>query len=281
MRRSENNKKLYKVERSGLKIVTRMILFLSFVIIFAALIGKGGSEGGIAITPSVTPSPTPLSAHFDETPDSRQVTITQSTWYAIQLAAFENKEAADDLAQSYQARGAAGYVINSANRYRVLAAVYPKKEDAQAVRSQLKDSHGIDSYVYEMVIPELTLNISGMKGQVDVIEASLQFLKDSLLELQKISIALDQKEANQQDVANNIKTLAQRAKELYGFFGFRFTSPKHLMAQKIEALLTMYTALDNSSILQESGSVTLAATLKKLTLTMIENTQKEFEAIME
>ena len=261
--------------------MTRMILFLCFVIILGGLAEKWREGTGITVIPLVTESPPPLSQAFDETPDKREVSTKESTWYAIQLAAFENKEAADELALSYQSRGAAGVVLFAGNRYRVLASVYSDKEDAQAVRNQLKSTHEIDSYIYEMVIPEMTLKISGVKGQIDVLAAAMQFLRDGLYEIQKISVALDQKEANRQDVANNIKILAMRANELNRLFETRFANPKHTTAQRLQELLKMYIALETFENSQDSGAVVFAAKLKELTISMIEKTQAQFKEIMQ
>jgi len=278
MRRSENRKKRYHVEKSGFKILTGLLMFFSFVIVLGGILSKGG---GMTVSPIATPSPTPLNVTFDETADSRQVSIEESVWYALQLAVFESKGAAEEMAKSYVSRGAAGYVLHAKERYRVLASVYPAKEEAQAVRNQLKQSHGIDSYIYEMTIPQLTLKISGMKGQVDVIDAALQFLREGLYEIQKTSVALDEKQANRDDVANNIKILSLRAKELTNLFQTRFTNPKHGTALKIESILNEYMLAEERVSLDDSNGVTLAAELKQFTLRMIDLTLQTFEEMMQ
>lgn len=279
MRRSEKRKKRYRVKKSGLKISTGFILFFSFVIVLGGIFSRSGT-GGMTVEPVSTVAPPPLSEAFDETADSRQVTVEESTWYALQLAAFESKEAAEELAQSYIARGAAGFVLHAENRYRVLASVYPDKEDARAVRDRLKQSHGIDSYIYEMTMPSLTLKISGMKGQVDIIDAALRFLSEGLYEIQKISVALDEKQANREDVANNIKNLSLRAGELKRLFETRFLGSKNEIALSIEKILGDYAMLNEAFSTEDSNSVTLAAELKQLTLRMIASTIEAFEAIM-
>lgn len=272
MRRSESKQKLYRVEKSGLKTATRMMIFLSFVIIFAGLLSRGGGDLDLTVTPSATPSPTPLTETFDETVETKEITLPETVWYAIQMGAFESEEAAKTLAATYQNRGAAGYVMFQENRYRVLASVYPNKDDAQTVRTQLKTSHEIDSYVHEVAMPELTLKLTGMKGQIDIIEAALRFFPDALTQLQKMSIALDRKEANQQEVANELHVLCARAEELISVFSKRFTSPKHIMVERIEHLLSLYRQLEGAINADETLAVALAASLKYQTLAMIDST---------
>ena len=87
------------------------------------------------------------------------------TWYALQLGAFDSADAAESLAASYRSRGAAGYV-RVQGQYRVLAAAYAARADAQAVITQLRTRHQVDAVLTEIVQPEVTLRMVGRPDQL-------------------------------------------------------------------------------------------------------------------
>ena len=157
----QTRKRVYPSERKPAKWVSYSLLFLSAVILFSGVAARSGGDAVFEIV--ATPSPIPLDAAFDETRETREITLNGSVWYALQLGAFETEEAAGQLAEQFQRRGAAGYLWPE-ERFRVLAAVYPEKEDAQAVRQQLRDQHDVDSYLFEISIPSVSLRMTGMRG---------------------------------------------------------------------------------------------------------------------
>ena len=179
----QTRKRVYPSERKPAKWVSYSLLFLSAVILFS---GVAARSGGDAVFETVaTPSPIPLDAAFDETRETREITLNGSVWYALQLGAFETEEAARQLAEQFQRRGAAGYLWPE-ERFRVLAAVYPEKEDAQAVRQQLRDQHDVDSYLFEISIPSVSLRMTGMRGQIDILEAAFLHAEELIRQMERI-----------------------------------------------------------------------------------------------
>lgn len=90
-----------------------MVELLAFVFIgrgasIRTCLGGGGEDVDIQLAQTATPIPT--DEVFDETVESREIALPSSTWYALQLGAFENEKAADELARQFMQRGAAGYV---------------------------------------------------------------------------------------------------------------------------------------------------------------------------
>ena len=272
-------KKTYPAPYGGKRFWTGAMLFLSCVVLFAGFLSRGTSRDDLTVVPSVTPAPTQVMETFDETPDSREITIPARAWYAIQLGVYENQDAARQQAESFISRGAAGYVFEDGGRYRVLAAVYPAQEDAKTVRGQLKDQHEIDSYVYTLNQPELVLRMSGMAGQLDALEAALTFLPQAAVQLQAMSIALDQREADTSRTASDLSGLYAQAQTLFTLLESRFPSPRHTLVdgllKQLKNLQTRITGLGNRQL----GLVELAAALKYETLASIGEVNQFLQSI--
>ena len=73
-----------KHTRTGGGLATRVMLFFSAVIILAGIANRftGGDE--LTATVLATPSPTPLTAAFDETVEIREITLPAEVWYCLQ-----------------------------------------------------------------------------------------------------------------------------------------------------------------------------------------------------
>ncbi|NCB05010.1 MAG: hypothetical protein EOM69_05760, partial [Clostridia bacterium] len=108
---NEENKRVYPSGGFPGKLLTYAMLFFSLVLILAGLFGKNTRGGELLVQVMATPEPTLSTDVFDETPETREITLTTTTWYAIQLGAFENEASAKEMAIEYQSRGAAGYVF--------------------------------------------------------------------------------------------------------------------------------------------------------------------------
>ena len=124
MRAGRLKTKRYKVRRRGGRGVVALLL--------AALLLAGAAymvkEKQIPVFAAPSPTLTPAESRQE----TRTITLPAATWYALQLGVFEQESAAKSLAESYQGRGAAGY-IDDGEHYRVLAAAYETRADAQAV----------------------------------------------------------------------------------------------------------------------------------------------------
>ena len=98
-----------KHTRTGGGLATRVMLFFSAVIILAGIANRftGGDE--LTATVLATPSPTPLTAAFDETVEVREITLPAEVWYCLQSGIFSNEAAAREKSLAYSDRGAPAY----------------------------------------------------------------------------------------------------------------------------------------------------------------------------
>ena len=234
----QGKRRVYPSERKPAKWVSYSLLFLSAVILFSGVAARSGDDAVIQTV--ATPSPIPLDAAFDETRETQEITLNGSVWYALQLGAFETEEAAHQLAEQFQRRGAAGYVWQN-ERYRVLAAVYPEKEDAQAVRQQLREQHDVDSYLYEISVPALSLRMTGMKGQIEILEAAFLHADELIRQTERISETLDRQEITPAEAVTELNTLREQVELVALRMEQRFAAPK-LAVERLIALFQDYAA---------------------------------------
>ena len=261
----QTRKRVYPSERKPAKWVSYSLLFLSAVILFS---GVAARSGGDAVFETVaTPSPIPLDAAFDETRETREITLNGSVWYALQLGAFETEEAAGQLAEQFQRRGAAGYLWPE-ERFRVLAAVYPEKEDAQAVRQQLRDQHDVDSYLFEISIPSVSLRMTGMRGQIDSLEAAFLHAEELIRQMERISETLDRQEITPAEAAEELNTLREQVELVALRMEQRFLSPRNAAVTGLIGLMRDYAAFAREKTGQESNAL-LSRQLKYQTIQTI------------
>lgn len=245
-------RRVYPSERKPARWVSYSLLFLSAVILFSGVAARSG--GDAVIQTVATPSPIPLDAAFDETRETREITLNGSVWYALQLGAFETEEAAGQLAEQFQRRGAAGYIWPD-ERYRVLAAVYPEKEDAQAVRQQLREQHDVESYLFEIDVPAVVLRMTGMRGQIDILEAAFLHAEELIRQMERISETLDRQEITPAEAADELNTLREQVELVALRMEQRFVAPRNTTVTRLIGLMRDYAAFAREKTGQESNAL--------------------------
>lgn len=256
------NKRIYPSERTPSKWLSYLLLFLSAVIVLS---GLAGSKGDLTTIESIaTETPEPMADYFDETRETREISLSSQTWYALQLGAFEKESSANEQALLFQKRGAAGYVWLE-SRYRVLAAVYPLREDAQLVREQLQERHSIDSYLYEITLPELQLRLTGMKGQLDILQAAFLHADDLITNLQLLSVTLDRQEIGNEESIQTLQTYAQQLDQVAMKLEQRFSPPRNDVVQQLISFFREYSSFARN-IQSTESSAALGQRIKFQTL---------------
>lgn len=203
--------------------VRRLLLLAGLLVIGAGLLIRSGATQELLAERITSPSPTPVTAAFDETVETREVTLPAENWYAIQTGVFSAEESAAQKANAYSDRGAPGTVIQDGAKWRVFIACYGSESDASAVRTRLGESQRVETYLYTWSCPELRLRLTGMAGQLDVVEAGLSLLMQTAAQLRDTATLLDAgqlttAEAHEAVVSMNdrLNLWAGTAKERFG-----------------------------------------------------------------
>lgn len=181
--------RMYKRKRSRAKAVRRIVLLM--LLVSAALLIWRSLPDSFISEKIGQPSPTPVTSAFDQTVETREVTLPAETWYAIQTGVFSTEDAALQKADAYAERGAPGTVVQQGEKWRVFIACYGSETDASAVRTRLGDKQQVDTYLYEWSCPELRLRLTGKAGQLDVVEAGFTLLISSAAALRDTATDVD------------------------------------------------------------------------------------------
>ena len=272
----ERRRRVYPVQRTYEKWVSGLLLFLSLIVVFSGLVWRGeGQELTIQLAPS--PTPIPLNESFDETPVQAEITLPGGEWYALQLGAFENEESAQLLAQQFSRRGAAGYVWND-GRYRTLAAVYALKEDAQNVREQLMAQHKVETYLYTISFPQMQLRLSGMQGQVEILQAAFLHADEMIRLLQSTCAALDRQEMSLSEISASLNAMNDQLVAVALRMRQRFAAPRHQTVDGLLKCFEDYASFVSSISLSES-EVGFGTRLKYQTFVSLDQFKRVYDSL--
>jgi hypothetical protein len=83
-------------------------------------------------------------------------------------------------------------------RYKVLAAAYAARADAQAVITRLRTQHQVDAVLTEISQPEVTLRLSGRPEQLTALSDACDALEQLSIQLAALSDGLDRGETDRQ-----------------------------------------------------------------------------------
>lgn len=179
-------------------------LILMCAVSLAIVYGIGASKFGtwlaarvvapaiIRVMPTETPEAVISSATpaIDTRADTLSITLPAVLCYAVQIGVYGERDNANAQSESLRKLGAAGYIAEDGEHYRVLAAGYPDSASMDKVRAQLLSS-GIESRAYEIVTDGLRLRVSGDAEALDGLEAALSFAAALPEELSEAAIRFD------------------------------------------------------------------------------------------
>ena len=181
--------RMYKRKRQRARTL-RWIVILLMLGGAAFLLWHNGHASFIAEKIGL-PTPTPVASAYDEKVETREVTLEEETWYAIQTGVFSTQDAALQKADAYAQRGAPGTVVQEGEKWRVFIACYGTETDASAVRTRLEQNQKVDTYLYAWKCPQLRLRLTGKAGQLDAVEAGFTLLTSTAATLRDTATSLD------------------------------------------------------------------------------------------
>lgn len=258
MRAGRLKTRRYKVRRRGLG----WLLLAVGIALGAAARPLMNGEWRTLLPSQLLPArPVSTPAPQDSQAAERTFTLAGSTWYALELGAFDSAEEAQALASSFRGRGAGGYAAWQDNAWRVLAAAYATRSDAQAVISQLRRQHQVEAGISPIIQPEVTLRLSGRQSQLTALCDAYDALSRLPEQLSVLSGRLDRRSAEREEILSALisqqETLSALKKRLAQQFGQ--SAPDAVKdAEKILADLSL--TLDEA--LAAQGSTALGAQIK-------------------
>lgn len=271
----ERQKRVYPLKQNS-RILCSILLGFAALIIVSGLIHENDFES-FMLEKQASPTAIPMNEAFDETATEMTVDLPAAEWFAIQLGAYESAESANESAQVFQKRGAAGFLWLD-GRYRVLAAVYPERADAQNVREQLREQHNIDSYLYTIALPAVSMKLKGMQGQLEILRAAFEHANDLAVHLQNVWLSLDRQEISLQEAFTKLDAVHTQINLVALRLRQRFSKPYHVTVQ---ALLDCFEQYDTflAQNLQLESTVALGTKLKYQTFLTLQHIQKVYQTL--
>ena len=159
-------------------------------------------------------------------------------WYCLQSGIFSSEAAAQEKSLAYSDRGAPGFVSPEGGKFRVLLSAYASREDAQRVKEKLAGQQSVETYIYEMVRPALHLQLTGMRGQLDVLDAAAALLPELAQSWRETALTLDQGQTSLTEVQELAAEQQEQCHVMLNVLQERFLSPMPTLAQQLQALLT-------------------------------------------
>lgn len=245
----------------GQRMLRRLLLFLSALIIVAGLVQRFAGQETLQVTGIASPTVTPVARAWDETMETREITLMAVNWYAIQTGVYSEEETARVRAEAYTDRGAPGIVVAEGGKWRVLIACYGREEDAASVRSSLSGQQGVDTYLYTWVCPELRLRMSGMAGQLDLAESGLQQMLTAAERLRDAATDLDTGEITAAEARQIIRDIDSQLSIWTDTVQKRFTKPYPGLIDSEMAQISEWSA-HRSAMESSADASTLSAAMK-------------------
>lgn len=194
-------KRMYKQRRRRRRwLFLLILLFTAGMVVWRQLPDGFISE----YIPMYTKAPT---SDFDHTVASREVTLPQEVWYAIQTGVFSSEEAARQKANTYSSRGAPGTVVRDGEKWRVFIACYESEADAASVRTRLSANQHVDTYLYAWALPEVRLRLTGKAGQLDTVEAGFTLMTSTAVTLRDAAIDLDASQLTNEEAHDAVRAM--------------------------------------------------------------------------
>ena len=197
--------RMYRRRKRRSKVLRRTVLVL--ILLLGGVLLWRKYPSALVIERLGSPTATPLTSAYDQTVETREVTLAEENWYAIQTGVFSTEEAARQKADAYTDRGAPGTVVQDGEKWRVFIACYGTEGEASSVRTRLEQNQKVDTYLYTWTCPELRLRLTGKAGQLDAVEAGFTLLMSAAAALRDTATELDAAQLTTQEAAAAVDAL--------------------------------------------------------------------------
>lgn len=272
-------KKMYRRARGQAFLRRALVVGILILIALGVIVRQKGADG-LKAQHVPAPTPTPVTAAYDETVESREITLEEVQWYAIQTGIYSTAEAAEEKRDTYAQRGAPGYVNQDGEKWRVYIACYGAKEDASAVRERLSVNQDVETFLHTWVCPEITLRLTGMVGQLDVAEAGLSLMSNTAAALRDNAALLDGSERTLAEAKSVVEALNEQVILWRETAKERFTKP---YPELVELELRMAQGWDGkyAALRQAEGATALSAAMKMQAMALFDESCALRQTLME
>jgi hypothetical protein len=182
--------------------------------------------------------------------------------YCVELANFDNIAKATEARNEYKQQLAAGYVVNDNGTFRVLAAAYKTRTNAESVVENLKQSE-VAANIFLVDVPTLYLDLELENEQKLALKDCLNLFYNAYLKIYDLSMKLDKSEITLDQAKLELLALKTESEQVINNFNSKIEVPK--TSEIIYTKIYMNTYLDrlNEIIAASQASSTYSADVKE------------------
>ena len=197
---------------------------------------------------------------------TREIDFEPLEGWCVVMATCDSPQPARLMASAWVGRGAAGYVHFDGAAYRVLAAAYPTRAEAQAVQTRL-GGQNISTYIHPCAQEALTLRAGGEGRQVEAVTETLGYLDGLGGKLHTLSAALDSRERTAEECRSALLSEGATCAGLRQGLEKAFDGTPPASLQPLDALLSQVSDIAEAAR-NENSAARVGAALKKAQLTV-------------
>ncbi|MCI6028839.1 MAG: SPOR domain-containing protein [Clostridiales bacterium] len=193
--------------------------------VFAPLFGDGSGDvinkrGDNDAEADATNSPGDVSAVGHAT--TREVSVPALECYMIQFGVFKSRDNAAAQAEKITSQGAAGYIYEDGERFRVLASGYGSESGAKSVKERLV-SQGYECTVFKLEVQGVSFRVTAdetliddVEGVFDTINAVKNSLEEDVVKFDTDRPALEKQRESIKNMMDDIFGAAAKLKDRGG-----------------------------------------------------------------
>lgn len=149
------------------------------------------------------------------------ITTNELNLYAVYTSKHDTKLLADEMSETIQLQGGAGYVYMNKDSYYLIAGLYQTDADAQKVKQNLIASKP-NCDVLKITIPSINISSNLTQEEKSTVNDSIDLFKDIYLKLYDIAVSLDTNVINEvnarldiNEITSNVNTILSNYTTLF------------------------------------------------------------------
>lgn len=210
-----------------------------------------------------TPSPTTQVGDYDPTPGLSGTSVHDDMQFpaldvfSLQMGVYSDTSTANGLISSLKSLGAAGYVFNSDNGYRVLASCYDTEAAAKSVCERLR-SQNYECVIYPINVPEVNIGVTCDEAKLEAIRIAVDYSYTVITDLSKEVLSFDSDERSVEyghaignEILSNVKNVRSSLSGISDSTGLIPLLDKYYM--NLEGMLTTFVSNNSENRVEVSG----------------------------
>jgi len=198
----------------------------------------------------------------DTNTETKEIEITGSTIYALQVGAYSQKENAEAAALSLQQKGGAGFLYEDSDVARVFIAAYMTKNEAENVQARLLSEQTMETKIYNIETNTTKFSITANTAILNKVQTAAEHINTYQETLISLALDFDKGNVNIATAAADASELRAEVEEIRGNVDALLVVSSN---DTIKAISTYYEAVDQalSKLTEDLNTIEMSAYIKE------------------